>query len=58
MRCKDQLSLEEEDETHDIASVRIHVERAIEGVKNYNILTQIIPNSRGLKQNLEGCLVT
>ena len=33
MRSKDQLSLEKEDETHDIASVRIHVERAIEGVK-------------------------
>ena len=38
MRCKDQLSPEEEDETRDVASVRIHVERAIERVKNYNIL--------------------
>ena len=45
MRCKDQLSPEEEDETRDVASGRIHVERAIERVKNYNILTQIIPNS-------------
>ena len=32
MRCKDQLS-PEKDETRDVASVRIHVERAIEGVK-------------------------
>ena len=45
MRCKEQLSPEEEDKTRDVASVRIHVERAIERVKNYNILTQIIPNS-------------
>ena len=45
MRCKDQLSAEEEDETRDVASARIHVERAIERVKNYSILTQIIPNS-------------
>ena len=69
MRCKDQLSPEEEDETRDVASVRIHVERAIERVKNYNILTQIIPNSMAedlnkiwkvcaLLTNLKGCLVT
>ena len=69
MGCKDQLSPEEEDETRDVASVRIHVERAIERVKNYNILTQIIPNSMAedlnkiwkvcaLLTNLKGCLVT
>ena len=68
MRCKDQLSPEEEDETRDVASVRIHVKRAIERVKNYNILTQIIPNSMAedfnkiwkvcaLLTNLKGCLV-
>ena len=68
MRCKDQLSPEEE-ETRDAASVRIHVERAIERVKNYNILTQITPNSMAedlnkiwkvcaLLTNLKGCLVT
>ncbi len=34
MRGRDQLSLEEETETRRIASVRIHVERAIERVKN------------------------
>ena len=44
MRCKDQLSPEEEDETREIASVRIHVERAIERIKNCNILKQIVPN--------------
>ena len=31
--------------TREIASVRIHVERAIERVKNCNILKQILPNS-------------
>ena len=35
----------EEDETRQIASVRIHVERAIERIKNFNILRQIIPNT-------------
>jgi len=45
MRCKDQLDPDEEDETREIAAVRIHVERAIERIKNYNILKQIIPNS-------------
>ncbi|XP_068712947.1 uncharacterized protein [Montipora foliosa] len=45
MRCKDQLDPDEEDETRQIASVRIHVERAIEIIKNFNILRQIIPNT-------------
>ena len=44
MRSKDQLNPDEEDETREIASVRIHVERAIERVKNCNILKQILPN--------------
>ena len=35
MRSKDQLNPDEEDETREIASVRIHVERAIERVKNF-----------------------
>ena len=43
MRCKDQLDPDEEDETRQIASVRI--ERAIERIKNFNILRQIIPNT-------------
>ena len=29
----------------EIASVRIHVERAIERVKNCNVIKQILPNS-------------
>ena len=45
MRCKDQLDPDEEDETRQIASVRIHEERAIERIKNFNILRQIIPNT-------------
>ena len=45
MRCKDQLNPDEEDETRKIASVHIHVERAIERLKNFNILRQIIPNT-------------
>ena len=36
MRCKDQLDPDEEDETRRIASVRIHVERAIERIKKTN----------------------
>lgn len=38
MRSKDLLNPDEEDETREITSVRIHVERAIERVKNCNIL--------------------
>ena len=45
MRCKDQLDPDEEDETRQIASVCIHVEKAIERMKNFNILRQIIPNT-------------
>ena len=45
MRCKDQLVPDEEDETRQIASVRIDVERAIERIKNFNILRQVIPNT-------------
>ena len=45
MRGKTQLSLEEEFETRTIASVRIHVERAIERIKNYRILQGVIPNT-------------
>ena len=45
MRRKDQLNPDEEDETRESASVHIHVERAMERVKNCNTLKQIIPNS-------------
>ena len=44
MKGKEQLSLEEELETRSIASVRIHVEWAIERIKNYRILQGVIPN--------------
>ncbi len=44
MKGKEQLSLEEELETRNIALVRIHVERAIERIKNYHILQGTIPN--------------
>ena len=45
MRSKDQLNPDKEDKTREIASVCIHVERAIERVKNCNILKPISPNS-------------
>lgn len=45
MRCKDQLVPDEEDETRQVASVRIDVERAIERIKNFNILRKVIPNT-------------
>ena len=45
MRSKDQLNPDEEDETREIASVRIHAERTIERVKYFNILKQILLNS-------------
>ena len=40
---QEQLSLEEEVETRSIASIRIHVERAIAWVKKYRILQGVIP---------------
>ena len=42
---KPQLSAEEEILTRKIASVRVHVERAISRIKNYRILNQVIPIS-------------
>ena len=39
----DQLTAEESEETARIASVRIHVERAIGRVKNYHILDGVMP---------------
>ena len=55
MRSKDQLNPDEEDETREIASVRIHVERAIERVKNCNILKQILPNSEDIGKIWKVC---
>ena len=41
---KPQLDVEGEIETRRIASVRVHVERAIERVKNYKILQNVFPS--------------
>ena len=51
MNGKDQLCVEEETETRRIASVRIHVERAIERIKNYKILQGRYPTSMIEKLN-------
>ena len=40
---RDQLSAEEAEETAKIASVRIHVERAIGRIKSYHILDGVMP---------------
>ena len=40
---KPQLTAEDEAKTRKIASVRVHVERAIARIKNYRILQQVIP---------------
>ena len=45
LRGKEQSSLEEEVETRSIASVHIHVARAIERVNDYRILQGVIPIS-------------
>ena len=45
MGGKEQLTLEEEADTRRIASVRIHVERAIERIKNYCILPYLFMRS-------------
>ena len=42
---RNQLTAEESEETARIASVRIHVERAIGRIKNYHILNGVIPLS-------------
>jgi len=42
---KSQLSIQEENETRHIASVRVHVERAIERTKNFRILQLVFPLS-------------
>ncbi len=51
MRNKEFLSIEEETETRRIASVRIHVERAIARIKNFRILSTVFPISMGADLN-------
>lgn len=48
---KSQLSLEEENEARRIASVRVHVERAVERVKNFRILQTVFPLSMAPELN-------
>ena len=38
-----QLSLSSKNETRQIASIRVHAESAIEGVKHFKILSQLSP---------------
>ena len=45
LRGKSQLDEDEMIETRRIASVRIHVERAMERIKNYHIFDRVIPAS-------------
>ena len=45
LRGKTQLDTNEVVETRRIASVRIHVERAMERIKNYHIFDKVIPAS-------------
>ncbi len=48
---REQLDLTDEIQTRCIASVRVHVERAIERVKNYKILQTIFKLSMALELN-------
>ena len=45
MNGKDQLDIFDETETRRIASVRIHVERAIARIKSFRILKTVLPIS-------------
>ena len=45
LKRKEQLDGEELIETRRIASLRIHVERAMERIKNYRIFDRTIPSS-------------
>lgn len=45
MRGKSQLSTEDEQMTREIASLRVHVERVIGGIKQNRILKYVFPNS-------------
>ena len=45
LKGKSQLSEKEMVETRHIASVRIHVERAMERIKNYHVFDKDIPSS-------------
>ena len=42
-RVKSQMTMSECKKTKDVANVRVHVERAINRIKNYRILKNILP---------------
>ena len=57
-RDKKHLSIQEETETRRIASLRIHVERAIARIKNHNMLKTIFPIAMAAKVNKNmGCML-
>ena len=43
LRANDHLSIEDETETRQIASVKIHVERAVSRIKAFRILSAVYP---------------
>ena len=51
MQDKEYLTIEEETKTRRIASVRIHVERAIARIKNFKILSTVFPISMAADLN-------
>ena len=51
LRGKECLEIEEEQETRKIASVRIHVERAISRIKTFRILGTVFPLSMAAELN-------
>ena len=59
MRGKSQLTRKEVDETRDLASVRIHVERVIGLLRNkYTILQRILPNKMIMKNKDGTCTLS
>ncbi len=51
LRGKDHLDIEEEQETRKIASVRIHVERAIARIKTFRTLSTVFPLTMAAELN-------
>ena len=51
LRGKDHLTIDEEQETREIASARIHVERAIARIKTFRILNSMFPITMAIDLN-------